>query len=83
LGDKSHARQGYSTRAYSKLITLGFHELGLEAINTWAVEHNVSVEIGHRANFHLIGRQRRCHWVDGKPYDRLLFDLLPSEHREL
>ena len=83
LGEKSHARQGYSTRAYSKLITLGFRELGLEAISSWAVEHNVSLEIGQRANFQLIGRQRHCHWVDGKPYDRLLFDLLPSEHKEL
>lgn len=83
LGEKSHARHGYSTRAYSKLITLGFRELGLEAITSWAVEHNPSVEIGQRANFRLIGRQRRCHWVDGKPYDRLLFDLLPSEHKEL
>jgi RimJ/RimL family protein N-acetyltransferase len=83
LGEKSHVRQGYSTRAYSKLLTLGFQELGLEAITSWAVEHNPSVEIGRRANFRFIGRQRRCHWVDGKPYDRLLFDLLASEHSEV
>jgi RimJ/RimL family protein N-acetyltransferase len=82
LGEKSYARHGYATRAYRKLLTVGFRELGLEAITSWAVEHNVSLEIGQRANFHFIGRQRRCHWIDGKPYDRLLFDLLASEHQE-
>ena len=25
----------------------------------------------------------QSHYIDGRPYDRLLFDLLASEHREL
>ena len=27
-----------------------------------------------------MGRQRRCHWIEGRVYDRLWFDLLASEH---
>lgn len=82
-GEKSFRSRGYATFAGSKLLTLGFQELGLRAINTWAVEHNPSIRLIERLNFRLIGRQRQCHCIDGQPYDRLFFDLLASEHREL
>jgi len=45
LGDKSYARRRYTTRAVSKMLSLGFHELGLRAISSWAVVHNPSVEL--------------------------------------
>ncbi len=82
LGDRSYARQGYATRALSRLLTLAFQELGLHAIHTWVVEHNPSIRIVERTNFRFIGRQRQCHYIDGQPFDRLLFDLLASEHKE-
>jgi RimJ/RimL family protein N-acetyltransferase len=69
--------------ASSKLLTLAFHELGLHAVNTWIVDRNPSVRSLERLNFRFVGRQRQCHMIDGRPYDRLLFDLLASEHREL
>jgi RimJ/RimL family protein N-acetyltransferase len=62
------------------MLTLGFRELGLQAIQTWIVEHNPSVRVAERVRFRPIGRQRRCHYIDGIPYDRLWFDLLASEH---
>lgn len=83
LGDKSYARHGYATRAMSKMLTLGFVELGLHAISTWIVESNPSIYIAQRLNFRPIGRQRQCHDIDGRPHDRLWFDLLASEHKEL
>jgi len=83
LGDKSYAGQGYASRAASKMLTLGFLELGLHAINPWVVEHNPSIRIARRVNFRPIGRQRECHYIDGRPYDRLWFDLLASEHKEI
>ena len=58
-------------------------ELGLHSINTWVVEHNPSLRIGERLHYHYIGRQRQCHMIDGRLYDRVLFDLLASEHRAL
>jgi RimJ/RimL family protein N-acetyltransferase len=82
-GEKSFRNRGYSTIASSKLMTLAFRDLGLHAINTWAVEHNPSVRIIERLGFRFLGRQRQCHYIDGRLYDRLLFDLLASEHREL
>jgi RimJ/RimL family protein N-acetyltransferase len=39
--------------------------------------------VAERVKFRPIGRQRRCHVIDGKAYDRLWYDLLPSEHEEL
>jgi len=80
LGDKSYAGQGYASRALSMMLTLGFTELGLGAIHTWIVEHNPSVQVAARVRFRPAGRQRQCHYIDGRAYDRLWFDLLASEH---
>jgi RimJ/RimL family protein N-acetyltransferase len=82
LGDKSRAGCGYASRATSRMLTFGFAELGLQAIQTWIVEHNGSVRVAERVKFRPIGRQRQCHVIDGKAYDRLWYDLLPSEHEE-
>jgi RimJ/RimL family protein N-acetyltransferase len=82
-GDKSFRNRGYSTFASSKFLTLAFRELGLLTINTWVVEHNPSLRTVERLHFRFIGRQRRCHFIDGRPYDRLLFDLLAGEHKVL
>jgi RimJ/RimL family protein N-acetyltransferase len=82
-GDKSFRNRGYGTLAGSKFLTLAIRDLGLETINTWVVEHNPSQRIIERLGFRFIGRQRKCHYIDGRAYDRLLFDLLACEHREL
>jgi RimJ/RimL family protein N-acetyltransferase len=82
-GDKSFRNRGHSTFAASKFLALAFRELGLHTINTWAVELNPSLRTIERLGFRFIGRQRQCHAIDGRLCDRLLFDLLASEHREL
>lgn len=82
-GDKAFATRGYATRATSKMLTLAFRELGLHAINTWIVDGNPSIRVAERLNLRFIGRQRQCHYIDGRPYDRVWFDLLASEHREI
>ncbi len=83
LGDKSAGRRGYATRAVSRMVGIGFRELGLNAINTWVVEHNPSLRVAERSGFRPFGRQRQCHYIDGRAYDRIWFDMLSSEHREL
>jgi RimJ/RimL family protein N-acetyltransferase len=82
LGDRAYARQAYATRAVAKMLTLAFEELGLHAVNTWIVEHNPSMRIAELVNFRPIGRQRQCHYIDGQAFDRVLFDILASEHKE-
>jgi RimJ/RimL family protein N-acetyltransferase len=82
-GEKSFAARGHATLASSRLLTFGFNDLGLCAINTWIVEHNPSLRIARRLHFTPIGRQRQCHWIEGRVYDRLWFDLLASEHVEI
>ena len=83
VGDKSFGARGYATQAAAEMLTYAFQELGLHAVNTWVVEGNPSVRIAKRLNFRLIGRQRECHYIDGEAHDRLWFDLLDSEHREI
>lgn len=82
-GDKSFRSRGHGTLAGSRFLTLAFRALGLKAIDTWVVEQNPSLRIVERLGFRYIGRQRQCHVIDGRRHDRLLFDLLASEHREL
>jgi len=82
-GEKSFSNRGYVSLASSKLLTLAFRDLGLHVVDTWIVDRNPSVRSLERLNFRFIGRRRQCHIIDGRPYDRLLFDLLATEHREL
>jgi ribosomal-protein-alanine N-acetyltransferase len=82
-GDKSFRNRGYGTLAGSRFLTLAFRELGLHVIQTWVAEGNPSLRLVERLGFRFVGRQRRCHYIDGRPHDRLLYDLLASEHREL
>jgi RimJ/RimL family protein N-acetyltransferase len=79
-GDKSYAARGYASRAASEMLTFGFQEMGLHAVQTWIVDGNQSLRMAKRLKFHPIGRQRQSHSVDGRVYDRLWFDLLASEH---
>lgn len=82
-GEKSFRNRGYSTFAVSKLLTLAFRDLGLNAVNAWVVDRNPSLRAIERLGFRFVGRQRQCHTIDGRPHDRLLFDLLASEFRDL
>jgi RimJ/RimL family protein N-acetyltransferase len=82
-GDKSFRGRGCAQLAASRLLTLAFRDLGLHTVNTWAVVNNVSLRAIERLGFRFVGRQRQCHFIDAQAYDRLLFDLLASEHREL
>lgn len=82
-GEKRLTGHGCATRATSKMLTLAFRDLGLQSVNTWIVENNPSIRVAERLNFKLIGRQRQCHRIDGFAYDRLWFDLLASEHKEV
>jgi RimJ/RimL family protein N-acetyltransferase len=82
VGDRTYAKQGYATRAGLAMLTIGFRELGLNSIHTWIVEGNHSVHLARNLNFKPIGRQRQCHFIDGRSYDRLWYDVLASEHQE-
>jgi len=82
-GERSFPTRGSASFAASKLLTLAFSDLGLHTVSTWVVEHNPWLRTVERLNFRFIGRQRQCHFIDGRPYDRLLFDLLAEEHKEI
>ncbi len=81
-GDKSFRHRGLGQAACATFLTLAFRELGLNSINTWCVEHNTSQRSAERLGFRPVGRLRQCHYIDGVAYDRLLYDLLASEHDE-
>lgn len=82
LGDKRHAGRGYTTRAVSRLLTVGFRDLGLASVQAWTVETNVpGIRVLQRNRFRFIGRLRKCHVIHDRWLDRLLYDLVAAEHR--
>ena len=82
LGNKRYG--GYALPACSAMLTVGFTELGLEAISAWTVETNIPAQrVLERLHFRFIGRLRRCHYIDGRPLDRFLYDLLATEHQDM
>jgi RimJ/RimL family protein N-acetyltransferase len=84
LGDKRYSAKGYPARASSRFLAFAFRELGMQVVQGWCVECNhASARLMRRLNFQMIGRQRRAHQIDGQVYDRLWFDLLPSEFKEV
>jgi RimJ/RimL family protein N-acetyltransferase len=82
-GEKSFRSRGYATLSGSLLLTHAFGELGLNAVNTWLVDTNPSRKVLERLNFRYVGRMRQCHMLGGQMHDRLFYDILASEHREL
>jgi RimJ/RimL family protein N-acetyltransferase len=83
IGEKSFRSRGYATFAGSRFLTLAFRDFGLHTVNTWVADHNPSLRLMERLNFRFIAGQRQCHCIDGRLYDRLLFDLVAVEHKEL
>src|SRR5438034_602436 len=82
LGNKRYG--GSTTEACDKILTLGFTELGLQAVNAWTLETNRPAQrVLERLHFRYIGRQRQCHCIDGRRLDRLLYDLLATEHEAM
>ena len=82
LGNKRYG--GHTTEAAHHMLTLAFTELGLHAVNAWTVETNIPAQrCLEQLHFRYIGRQRQCHYIDGRALDRLLFDLLATEHRDV
>jgi RimJ/RimL family protein N-acetyltransferase len=83
LNSESHAGKFYMIRALSRLLEVAFDEMGLQSLHAWTVETNIpSVRLLRYAGFRYIGRQRRCHMINGRVLDRLWFDLLDFEYRE-
>lgn len=67
-----------------EFLSLGFKELDLHSIYAWAVESNrLSIGALQRAGFQVMGRQRCAHIVDDVMHDRILLDVLATEHARL
>jgi RimJ/RimL family protein N-acetyltransferase len=80
LGQQRFSGQGLVTGAVACLLDLAFSELELSAVNAWVVDENhASIRVLEKNHFRLIGRQRRCHVIDGVSHDRLLYDRLPED----
>jgi len=82
LGDKNYSGRGYTSKAVAMMLEEGFVRRSLGVIRAWVVEANVpSIRVLEKNQFKFTGRERQCHYIDGRAYDRLLFDILRLEYR--
>jgi RimJ/RimL family protein N-acetyltransferase len=81
LGDKRYAGRGCTSDAVGELLHVAFAELRLSVVHAWVVQGNeASVRVLERHGFAYAGYQRHAHRIGGEPRDRLLYDLLATEH---
>lgn len=82
LGEKEYGRRDLTVRAGAELLEQAFGAMELRSVFAWTVEVNRGGRrLLERLHFNYVGRRRRCHMVEGRLYDRLLFDLLAEEYR--
>lgn len=81
LGEKDYGPNGITIPAVGALLEQAFRDLELGAVNAWTVDGNRGgLRILKRLGFNFMGRQRRCHHVDGQARDRLWYDILAEEY---
>ena len=78
LGDKRYSGQGYTAQASSETLKYVFDELKLNSISSYVVDSNRNPLVSI-LGFRYYGRQRECHYVDGRFRDRVWYELLSAE----
>ncbi len=82
-GVYSGAPANISASAFVLALASGFVDLGREVIGSWVVDCNqFSVAMHLKLGFQETGRMRNRHLMNGRHYDRVLFDMTRSEFAE-
>lgn len=69
--------QDYATEASRAVLKFSFEELKLDKVELkQMVINKASERIAEKLGFRKVGLQERELWMDGKPYDRHLWELL-------
>lgn len=80
VGNKDYRRKGVASRAHNLLLNSAFNTMGLETVNLWVAQGNVSEGLYNKLGFTHAGTLRRCHLLKGELVDRLLFDMTRKEY---
>ena len=82
LGEKEYGSRDLTIQASARLLEHAFGSMELRSVFAWTVEVNRGGRrLLERLGFRFVGRRRRCHRVEGRLYDRLLYDLLAEEYQ--
>ena len=80
IGEPQATGRGHATRAVAAILVEAFGPLRLHAVQAWAVDVNAaSIRVLENNGFHRAGRLRACHLIEGRLYDRVLFDRLADD----
>jgi len=83
IGNKNYRRKGIAKTALYLTVKKAFYELDLHSVNAWVVADNVMKAGLEQLHFKTIGRQRECHMIDGTLKDRILFDILYDDFKNI
>lgn len=82
-GVYSGAPANISASAFVLALATGFVDLNREVIGSWVVDCNqFSVAMHLKLGFRETGRMRSRHFMNGRHYDRVLFDMTRAEFAE-
>jgi ribosomal-protein-alanine N-acetyltransferase len=80
--DPRYWGHGYATEAATRLLALGFRDMGLHRIWAWCLSENVaSAHVLEKIGMRQEGRLREHEWLKGHWRDTLLYAILEHEWR--
>ena len=83
IGDRNYWSKGYGTEAIQLILDFGFNYLNLNNIDLALMEFNTrALRCYEKCGFKIIGRKRKCNFINGKYYDSILMDILADEFKE-
>ena len=77
VSGEENRNKGIGTQLVKLILKKAFDSLNLHTVYAHVSEPNVSsCKVLEKNNFKRIGVQRQCHLINGKFYDRILFDIV-------
>jgi RimJ/RimL family protein N-acetyltransferase len=82
IGDKQQQGKGYGFMVLQQLLAFAFKKLKLHSLfATATIENHSSVKNLKKAGFREVGIRKEYHYLNGKFYDEVLFELLKKDYR--
>lgn len=82
IGEVDCRGKGYGTEVTRLILDYAFATLGLHSVALRVYEYNLAgLRAYEKAGFRAIGRQRQCHWLNGRFWDAIHMECLADDYR--
>jgi diamine N-acetyltransferase len=81
VASEKSRNKGIGTQLVHLILKEAFNSLNLHTVYASVAEPNISsCKVLEKNNFKQVGIQRQCHLINGKFYNRVIFDIVAGEH---